>query len=225
VEVAALSTSIEVEANDSSPPMLAALKGVLPLLKKKGGEAHIFPALGSPLADDMDFESRLAPQGFPHVGDSPALLAALASEGGHSALLSRITLQYGDFYGVYGHRGSWERFDAVVTCFFIDATPPPSSSSSSPSSGILDTIGIIRNILKPGGVWINTGPLHYHHQQQVPYSYAQLVEVITSIGFQQLLGDDFNRQIRLNSYCGEEQYSMKPESYNVPLSVFMKSPI
>lgn len=50
-------------------------------------------------------------------------------------------------------------FDVVLTEFFIDAT-----------SSVVDTIeGIHAAIAKPGGLWINIGPLQYHSD---PYGAA-----------------------------------------------------
>uniref|UniRef100_A0A7S2BJU0 carnosine N-methyltransferase n=1 Tax=Octactis speculum TaxID=3111310 RepID=A0A7S2BJU0_9STRA len=44
--------------------------------------------------------------------------------------------------------GTW---DALMSCFFIDTAP-----------NILEYILRIRNMLRPGGLWINMGPLTYH---------------------------------------------------------------
>jgi len=42
--------------------------------------------------------------------------------------------------------------DAVVTCFYLDCHRSP-----------LEAIELIYQSLRPGGVWINLGPLSYHH--------------------------------------------------------------
>ena len=47
------------------------------------------------------------------------------------------------------HAASW---DAVATCFFLDAC-----------ANALETIDGIARVLKPGGVWVSTGPLLFHH--------------------------------------------------------------
>ena len=47
------------------------------------------------------------------------------------------------------HAASW---DAVATCFFLDAC-----------ANVLETIDGIARVLKPGGVWVSTGPLLFHH--------------------------------------------------------------
>ncbi|KAL2651652.1 hypothetical protein R1flu_019780 [Riccia fluitans] len=57
----------------------------------------------------------------------------------------------GDFVEVYRHPDQRETWDAVVTCFFIDT-----------AHNVLDYVEIIASILKPGGIWVNLGPLLYH---------------------------------------------------------------
>ena len=51
---------------------------------------------------------------------------------------------------VYGEDTA-RSFDGFVSCFFIDTAP-----------NILDYVIAIRRLLRPGGVWINLGPLQYH---------------------------------------------------------------
>ncbi|CAG8698584.1 30751_t:CDS:10 [Gigaspora margarita] len=53
----------------------------------------------------------------------------------------------GDFVEVYGD----EQYN--VTCFFIDT-----------AKNILEYIEIFHRILRPGGLWINLGPLLYHYE-------------------------------------------------------------
>ncbi len=62
-----------------------------------------------------------------------------------------LSMVAGDFLEVYGgaqHVGAW---DAVVTCFFIDTAPV-----------VFDYIDLIWRLLRPGGVWVNLGPLLFH---------------------------------------------------------------
>ena len=44
--------------------------------------------------------------------------------------------------------GQW---DAVATCFFIDT-----------AHNVVEYLEIISRCLRPGGVWVNFGPLLYH---------------------------------------------------------------
>lgn len=59
----------------------------------------------------------------------------------------------GDFVEVYGEEQHIEKWDCIVTCFFIDT-----------AKNILEYIEIFHRILKPGGLWINIGPLLYHYE-------------------------------------------------------------
>lgn len=55
-----------------------------------------------------------------------------------------------DIYSRPEHAGA---FDAVATCFFVDTAPVA-----------LEYVEVIRHVLRPGGVWVNVGPLSYHWQ-------------------------------------------------------------
>ena len=47
-------------------------------------------------------------------------------------------------------------WDCVLTCFFVDTAPV-----------VMDYIEVIYKLLKPGGCWINLGPLLYHWQVSI----------------------------------------------------------
>lgn len=69
-------------------------------------------------------------------------------------------------------------WDCVATCFFIDT-----------AHNIIEYVERLWRILKPGGVWINFGPLLYHfedipNEASFELSYADLRSVILSFGFQ-----------------------------------------
>lgn len=65
-----------------------------------------------------------------------------------------MSMVAGDFLQVYGTPSQQSAWDSVLTCYFIDTAPI-----------IFDYIDLIYRILKPGGVWINTGPLLYHWEE------------------------------------------------------------
>jgi carnosine N-methyltransferase len=65
--------------------------------------------------------------------------------------LPRLSMKAGDFVTVYGASDNHQKWDAIVTCFFIDTAP-----------NILTYIRVIKDLLIPGGTWINFGPLLYH---------------------------------------------------------------
>jgi len=62
-----------------------------------------------------------------------------------------LSMAAGDFSDVYGAPEMAGSFDAVATSFFIDC-----------SHDILHTVDVLRSLLRPGGVWVNCGPLLYH---------------------------------------------------------------
>lgn len=96
-----------------------------------------------------------------------------------------LSMCAGDFVEVYSTPDNAEAFDAVVTCFFIDTAhnvaacvlpqmrppaPPaahsPAPASQSPERRVCATscsyLEVIWHALRPGGVWINHGPLLWH---------------------------------------------------------------
>ncbi|XP_037633266.1 carnosine N-methyltransferase isoform X2 [Sebastes umbrosus] len=80
----------------------------------------------------------------------------------------------GDFVEVYSESESW---DCVATCFFIDT-----------AHNVIEYVETIWKILKPGGVWINLGPLLYHFENManelsVELSYEDIRTAIVNFGF------------------------------------------
>ncbi|CAB1319486.1 unnamed protein product [Coregonus sp. 'balchen'] len=68
-------------------------------------------------------------------------------------------------------------WDCVATCFFIDT-----------AHNVIDYVETIWNILKPGGVWINLGPLLYHFENManelsIELSYEDVRAAILKYGF------------------------------------------
>ena len=88
----------------------------------------------------------------------------------------------GDFEEIYGHGGNNHeqhtgQWDAVLTCFFIDTVCNPfpatfcllqlkvltlSTRADPQAKNVVNYLRIIHDILAPGGVWINLGPLLWH---------------------------------------------------------------
>jgi carnosine N-methyltransferase len=63
----------------------------------------------------------------------------------------KFSMAAGNFCEIYGGPDNKEAWDCVVTCFFVDTAPV-----------VMEYIETIQHCLKPGGVWINLGPLLYH---------------------------------------------------------------
>jgi hypothetical protein len=64
----------------------------------------------------------------------------------------RMSMSTGDFCVVYNQVDAYSTFDVVATVFFIDTAP-----------NIIRYIEAVRNSLSPNGIWINLGPLLWHH--------------------------------------------------------------
>ncbi|ROT67924.1 carnosine N-methyltransferase [Penaeus vannamei] len=87
---------------------------------------------------------------------------------------SQFTMAAGDFLEIYTDEATW---DCVATCFFIDC-----------ANNIVDFIETIFKILKPGGYWVNLGPLLYHFADQpgersIEPSYEEVKNILTGVGF------------------------------------------
>lgn len=85
-----------------------------------------------------------------------------------------FSMAAGDFLQVYTEPNEW---DALVTCFFLDT-----------GRNVLDYLDNIHKILKPGGYWINLGPLLYHYADLpdegcIEPSYDMIKEAVLDLGF------------------------------------------
>ncbi|PIK52150.1 putative UPF0586 protein C9orf41-like, partial [Apostichopus japonicus] len=90
---------------------------------------------------------------------------------------SSFSMIAGDFLDVYTSPACW---DCVATCYFIDT-----------AHNVIEYIETIFKILKPGGYWINLGPLLYHFENfpdepSIELSYDVLKQVIEKSGFHML---------------------------------------
>lgn len=83
----------------------------------------------------------------------------------------------GDFVTVFnGQEGS---FDAVVTLFFIDT-----------ARNLVEYLERIWAMLKPGGTWVNVGPLLYGTQPLVELSLEDVLDVVEGLGFELQILDE-----------------------------------
>ncbi|KAG6447255.1 hypothetical protein O3G_MSEX004809 [Manduca sexta] len=85
-----------------------------------------------------------------------------------------FSMTAGDFLRVYTESDEWW---CVATCFFIDCAP-----------NVIEFIERIYKILRPGGYWINLGPLLYHYSDMpsansIEPPYDLLLEIIADVGF------------------------------------------
>ncbi|PGH28232.1 hypothetical protein AJ80_00123 [Polytolypa hystricis UAMH7299] len=66
-----------------------------------------------------------------------------------------MSMSAADFIVAYGSPSNKESYDVVATIFFIDTAP-----------NLIRYIETIHNCLKPGGAWINIGPLLWHFEDK-----------------------------------------------------------
>lgn len=66
--------------------------------------------------------------------------------------VGEMGMSTGDFIVLYNKPEYKDYFDVVATVFFIDTAP-----------NVIRYIETVRNCLKSGGLWINLGPLLWHH--------------------------------------------------------------
>uniref|UniRef100_A0A6J0TBD3 carnosine N-methyltransferase n=1 Tax=Pogona vitticeps TaxID=103695 RepID=A0A6J0TBD3_9SAUR len=87
---------------------------------------------------------------------------------------ANFSMTAGDFQEIYSECNIW---DCIATCFFIDT-----------AHNVIDYIDTIWKILKPGGIWINLGPLLYHFENlanelSIELSYEDIKNVMLQYGF------------------------------------------
>jgi SAM-dependent methyltransferase len=164
-----------------------------------------YPHLTFALSDDWNFSERFCGATVPYYDDTPEIFDFFSSvnDSKNGNNTTSLSVQFGDFVKVYGSLDRSSSFDVVVTSFFIDT-----------ARDIYEYLAVIKNVLKPGGLWINSGPLHYHQRDAIPYSHEHLLSIFALFGFRVL-----NQQIITTSYCGDEFVKMKPEMYVIPLNV------
>jgi carnosine N-methyltransferase len=76
---------------------------------------------------------------------------------GKAPASERMSMATGDFCVLYNDSSFKEAFDAIATVFFIDTAP-----------NIIRYIEAVHSCLKPNGLWINLGPLLWHHASRSP---------------------------------------------------------
>eukprot|EP00128_Syssomonas_multiformis_P000879 Colp12_sorted_trinity150504_noHs@22405 len=121
---------------------------------------------------------------------------------------SNFSMAAGDFLEVYLEKNKW---DVVATCYFIDT-----------AKNVVAYLEAIWDILKPGGSWINFGPLLYHFadmpkEMSIELSYEEIREVAEKIGFQFV-----EQEYPIKSSYIENASSMFCMQYQCVLSVAVK---
>lgn len=139
-----------VEGNEISYHELMASSLVLNHIKRPG-QFNIAPfALNC--SNHLTRADQFKTYAIPDIHPGQALLNGGVEHGVKVPAHERMSMSTGDFCVLYSRPDSEESFNAVATVFFIDTAP-----------NIIRYIEAVRNCLKPNGLWINLGPLLWHH--------------------------------------------------------------
>ncbi|KAJ5704155.1 hypothetical protein N7493_011293 [Penicillium malachiteum] len=90
---------------------------------------------------------------IPDVHPGTAMAQADLSDDAGRPSFGTMSMTAADFVVLYNQPDNLAAFDAVATVFFIDTAP-----------NLIRYIEAIRHCLKPGGLWINVGPLLWHFE-------------------------------------------------------------
>jgi carnosine N-methyltransferase len=164
----------QVAANESSALMLMSAKFVLQTTKH---EAHRILSSSASPSDTSFPQFTIHP--FIHSrcdwmrrSDQSAAVLIPDIDTVAVALPCPLSIVEGSFETLYAE--AHERWDAVVTCFFIDT-----------GVDIVAYVDRIATCLRDGGLWLNVGPLAYHHSRDrfspsIDLCYDELLTVIRS---------------------------------------------
>lgn len=148
------------EGNEFNMFMLIVSYFVLNLCKKED-EYVIYPWIHQ-YCNNLKIEDQMLEVRFPDVTPKPPTGAT-------------FSMTAGDFLEVYTKPDEWH---CVATCFFIDCAP-----------NVVLFVEAIYRIIKPGGIWVNLGPLLYHYskiknEKSIEPSFIALCDIIKRVGFE-----------------------------------------
>ncbi|OQR69486.1 UPF0586 protein C9orf41-like [Tropilaelaps mercedesae] len=114
-----------------------------------------------------------------------------------------FSMTAGNFVEVYSAQP--DMWDAVVTCFFIDT-----------AQNVIEYIDTIHKCLKPGGYWLNLGPLMYHYadmlkEDSIEPSYEDIKTITREVGFD-IVRDETDLT---SSYCSNPESMLRYEYSSV----------
>ncbi|KAK8018804.1 hypothetical protein PG991_007994 [Apiospora marii] len=153
----------EVTINEWSAYMTAAYRYL---------ESHPAPESHTlhPFLDSLSHHATTADLQRPIPFPEPDAATALADPS------SNVLLVEGDFTTVFfahdDDNTEQQQYDVIITYFFLDTARNP-----------LTYLETIRRLLRPGGHWLNLGPLLYGTAAQVQLSLDEMVLVSSALGF------------------------------------------
>lgn len=189
------SEGFQVEANDASRLFLTFADYILNRAPRSG--TRLFP-LAHVFSENWGHAQQYTQITVPNV--APESLASCSSS-------PPLLMVPGDFVKTYEVGGpGFRRFDALVTCFFID-TP----------KDIEELFRVMDGLLDVGGVWVNLGPLNWRKEARLKLAWEEIVSIWQQKGYEFLVQKRADCDYHIPR--GEKMYT---ESYNVALSVAVK---
>lgn len=138
-----------VEGNEISYHQLIASYYILNCTGK--AEQHTLYPWALNFSNHLRRENQLRAVGIPDIHLAEFLESTSSASELHYS--ERMSMSAGDFCVLYRQPETRESFSAVATCFFIDTAP-----------NVINYIETIKNCLRPGGIWVNGGPLLWHFE-------------------------------------------------------------
>ncbi|KAI5304553.1 hypothetical protein KEM56_006351 [Ascosphaera pollenicola] len=146
----------ETEGNEVSYHQLVASSWILNHTTR--AKEHPLYPFASQFSNLRSREQQLRKIMIPDVHPASELSKRCPSDGDAQSEphLGSMSMSAADFLLLYGGDDSKDSFDVVATVFFIDTAP-----------NIVRYISTIFNCLRPGGLWINVGPLLWHTSDSI----------------------------------------------------------
>jgi len=146
----------EVEANEYSPLFTTVADFVLNRASSQQSLCPIAHLFSENFSLDNQFFECSVPDPLPSA--SPA---------------RPLSLTVGDFVQLYSTAGpAYRRFDAIVTCFFLDTC-----------EDIMVYLALLSGLLTTGGIWVNLGPLNYTSKSRLKLNWDEIKVVAQNLGF------------------------------------------
>jgi hypothetical protein len=148
----------KVEANEISPVMVAAANAILQ--QNITGALHPFGL--DYMSNEVDSNRRYDEIHFPDIDISNS-----------TNITGSLSYTIGDLIGPYYQAKSHAHsFGAVLTCFFIDT-----------ATNIYEYLQMMQHLIRPGGLWVNVGPVQWHRHAVLQPSVDELYDLVVSFGF------------------------------------------
>lgn len=146
-----------VEGNEISYHQLAASNWILNRIPQ-GEQFDLYPfALDFSNVRSREHQLKRVKVPDVHAGHAMEEIFTQSTKSSMTHPSERMSMTAADFVVLYGDVEHRNKFDAVVTVFFIDTAP-----------NIVRYVETVRNCLKDDGLWINLGPLLWHFADKAP---------------------------------------------------------